>query len=252
MDRAKGVFGDKDNLLGMLAAAGGSGLLGGYLSSQTPERHGETRSQRRLRILQNAALTAGAGGAVAGTGLLAHSFLTDPEKEKTPPGLIEAILGSPSRALSMGATAVGGGLGNRFGARADKATAFSVLRRGNKKGMNEDNLKAVFNSATPSAQLQSEAYRKLRDTVSPNANGVQRTPVETALATKAVEAQLSRAGMPLARPGRNQVLNKSLSAGSRQFRGWRGLGGLGGALAGLALSEGGQWGVGAFNRASNQ
>jgi hypothetical protein len=54
-----------DSLKPVLAAAGASGLLGGYLTSQTPQRSGETPAGRRWRIMRNALLTAGAGGGAA-------------------------------------------------------------------------------------------------------------------------------------------------------------------------------------------
>lgn len=55
-------------LASMLLAGGGAGLAGGLLTSATPEREGETKGSRRLRILRNALLTGAAGAGAAGLG----------------------------------------------------------------------------------------------------------------------------------------------------------------------------------------
>lgn len=52
----------------VLAAAGASGLLGGVATAGTARRRGETPGQRRLRILRNALLAAGAGGGAVALG----------------------------------------------------------------------------------------------------------------------------------------------------------------------------------------
>ncbi len=56
------ALGNSDTLKPILAAAGASGLLGGYMTAQTPQRPGESPGQRRWRILRNAVLTGAAGG----------------------------------------------------------------------------------------------------------------------------------------------------------------------------------------------
>lgn len=57
-----------------LLAAGGAGAAGGYLSSRA-DRKGETRGERRSRILRNALLSAGAGGLAVGAGTLGYEQL---------------------------------------------------------------------------------------------------------------------------------------------------------------------------------
>jgi hypothetical protein len=57
----------QQHLTPILATAGASGLAGGYLTAQTPQRTDETPGQRRMRIIRNALLAGGMGaGAVAG------------------------------------------------------------------------------------------------------------------------------------------------------------------------------------------
>ena len=55
-------------LAAMLAAGGGAGLLGGYLTAREPEDEQESKTSRRLRILRNALLAAGAGAGTVGLG----------------------------------------------------------------------------------------------------------------------------------------------------------------------------------------
>lgn len=59
---------DPSTLNPILAAAGASGLLGGFATAQTARRRGETAGQRRLRIIRNALLAAGAGGGAVALG----------------------------------------------------------------------------------------------------------------------------------------------------------------------------------------
>ena len=54
----------------MLLAGGGAGLAGGYLTSQQPEDEAESNSSRRMRIIRNALLSAGAGAGAVGLGAL--------------------------------------------------------------------------------------------------------------------------------------------------------------------------------------
>lgn len=64
-------------LAAMLLAGGGAGLLGGYLTSQQPEEEGESKSSRRMRILRNALLSAGAGAGAVGLGALGYNRLSE-------------------------------------------------------------------------------------------------------------------------------------------------------------------------------
>lgn len=94
-------------LTGALATAGAGGLLGGYMSSRGRRRAGETRGQRRMRILRDALLTAGVGGAAAGLGGAAYKQLANalPSNDKDP---VTNLFTSPFGRTGMGAAAGGG------------------------------------------------------------------------------------------------------------------------------------------------
>lgn len=68
VDAVKG----SDSLKAILAAAGASGLAGGVLTAGSEKRHDESPWQRRMRILRNAILAAGAGGGA--TALLQQGY----------------------------------------------------------------------------------------------------------------------------------------------------------------------------------
>ncbi len=90
-----------------LLAAGGAGLAGGVLSSRTPRRYGETRAQRRWRMLRDAVLSAGAGaGAVALAQYGRDQFAGSGGTEEPPPeggGLLDRVPG-PVKDVTTGTT----------------------------------------------------------------------------------------------------------------------------------------------------
>ena len=94
---------DPKTLSLILGTAGASGLAGGYLSSQTPARRGETPGSRRLRILRNALLTAGLGGGATALGAAGVQHLENalPANDVDP---VTHTLGSP---VASGAAGLG-------------------------------------------------------------------------------------------------------------------------------------------------
>lgn len=86
-DVLKSTFSDKNNLMALLAAAGASGLLGGYVSSKSLKRPGETPGQRRVRILANALGAGAAGGGAVGAGMLGAKMLAS--RTEPQPGFFE-------------------------------------------------------------------------------------------------------------------------------------------------------------------
>jgi hypothetical protein len=113
-------------LAAMLLAGGGSGLLGGYLTSQQAEEEGESKSQRRGRILRNALLAGGAGAGAVGLGAAGLKRLS----EATPSGSenpVQEKLTSPmARALGG---AGGAALGFSRGSKADTSDIIDQARR---------------------------------------------------------------------------------------------------------------------------
>lgn len=104
--KAKDYLGANPTLAAMLLAGGGSGLLGGYLTSRQPEEEGESKASRRMRILRNALIAAGAGAGAVGLGAAGLNRLSEavPVGTQNP---IEEKLTSP---LVRGLGGVGAGL----------------------------------------------------------------------------------------------------------------------------------------------
>lgn len=108
----------------MLLAGAGGGLVGGALSARSPRRRGESRGERRRRILRDALLTAGAGAGVVGLGQFGYDQFNTvlPEGPQNPVSRTGSALKIPGLALG------GAGLGHAFGTRpAQMSTARSIL-----------------------------------------------------------------------------------------------------------------------------
>jgi hypothetical protein len=136
------------SLAAMLLAGGGSGLLGGYLTSQQPEEEGESKASRRGRILRNALLagTAGAGAIGLGTAGLKRLSEAAPAGSENP---IQEKLTSPT---ARGIGGIGGaGIGFSVGAKRDlfdKAEqVFNSLSKADKKDMADKSPQRVIGMA---------------------------------------------------------------------------------------------------------
>ena len=108
----------------MLLAGAGGGVVGGALSARSPRRRGETRGERRRRILRDALLTAGAGAGVVGLGQYGYDQLNTvlPEGPQNPISRTGSALKIPGMALG------GAGLGHAFGTRpAQERAARDIL-----------------------------------------------------------------------------------------------------------------------------
>jgi len=113
-------------LAAMLLAGGGSGLLGGYLTSQQPEEEGESKMQRRGRILRNALLAGGAGAGAVGLGAAGLKRLSEaaPLGSENP---VQEKLTSPMARVLGGAG--GAALGFSRGSKADTSDIIDQARR---------------------------------------------------------------------------------------------------------------------------
>jgi hypothetical protein len=91
-----------------LLAGLGTGVAGGALSAGTPKRRGETRGQRRRRILKNALLAGGAGAVATGGAMYGLDQLNNvlPEEEKYPGSGLVNLTGEIAGA-GVGAGTVG-------------------------------------------------------------------------------------------------------------------------------------------------
>jgi hypothetical protein len=121
----------------ILLAGGGSGLLGGYLTSQQPEEEGESKTSRRGRILRNALLAGAAGAGTVGLGAAGLKRLS----EATPAGsenpVQEKLTSLPARGLGgIGGAALGFSVGAKKDLAAEAAQAFDALSK-------EDKLRAA-------------------------------------------------------------------------------------------------------------
>lgn len=117
-------------LAAMLLAGGGSGLLGGYLTSQQPEEEGESKTSRRGRILRNALLAGAAGAGTVGLGAAGLKRLS----EATPAGSENPVQEKLTSLSARGLGGLGGaGIGFSIGAKKDLASeaaqAFNVLSK---------------------------------------------------------------------------------------------------------------------------
>lgn len=110
----------------MLLAGGGAGLAGGMLTGNSPERAGESSKDRRLRILRNALLTAGAGAGAAGLGMYGYDKFKNAIPEGMPHPAQEALTSTPARTLGA---AGGAALMQRLGNKGDIADEFAAAAK---------------------------------------------------------------------------------------------------------------------------
>jgi hypothetical protein len=110
----------------MLLAGGGSGLLGGYLTSQQPEEEGEDKASRRMRILRNALLAAGAGAGAVGLGSMGY----DRFSEAIPAGSLSPVEEKLQNPWVRGAGAGGMGI---LGANKGNQALSSLFKMFGKK-----------------------------------------------------------------------------------------------------------------------
>lgn len=112
----------------MLAAGGGAGLLGGYLTAQGPTDDSESKASRRLRILRNALLAGGAGAGAVGLGAEGLKRLSQavPEGSQNP---VQEKLTSPTvRGIGgVGGAALGFAHGNKLDTADFRRQALSKL-----------------------------------------------------------------------------------------------------------------------------
>lgn len=113
-------------LAAMLLAGGGSGLLGGYLTSQQPEDEGESKLQRRGRILRNALLSGGAGAGAVGLGAVGLKRLSEAAPLGSQNPIKEKLTSPMARALGG---AGGAALGFSRGSKADTSDIIDQARR---------------------------------------------------------------------------------------------------------------------------
>lgn len=107
MQGAKDYLSKNPTVLGMLIGGAGSGLVGGYLSSRIPQGAKETKGGRRLRILRNALLAAGAGAGATGLAMTGASQLnTALPKDDVDPAT-SFLTGGVPRTLATGAVGAG-------------------------------------------------------------------------------------------------------------------------------------------------
>ena len=104
---AKDYLSKNPTILGMLLGGAGAGLTGGYLSSRIPQGARETKGGRRLRILRNALLAAGAGAGATGLAMSgAEQLNTALPKDDVDPAT-SFLTGGVPRTLATGAVGAG-------------------------------------------------------------------------------------------------------------------------------------------------
>lgn len=143
----------------MLLAGGGAGLLGGGLSAAAPEREGEDTASRRMRILRNAVLSAGAGAGAVGLGMEGYNRLNEAVPANMPHPIAEKLNSTPARALS-GAAGVGAGAaaGRSLGGKADDADEFiHALDIFKRKGVNKQQIDLLGSDAAKIQKAKSIA-----------------------------------------------------------------------------------------------
>jgi hypothetical protein len=117
-------------LAAMLLAGGGSGLLGGYLTSQQPEEEGESKASRRGRILRNALLAGAAGAGTVGLGTAGLKRLSEAAPAGSENPVQEKLTSLPARGLGgIGGAAIGFSAGAKKDLASEAAQAFNVLSK---------------------------------------------------------------------------------------------------------------------------
>lgn len=110
MDKTKDYLSNNPKALAMLIGGAGSGLVGGYLSSRVPKGPNESKGGRRLRILRNALLAAGAGAGATGLAMTGADELNTALPVDDVDPATSLMTGSIPRTLAVGG--VGAGLLN--------------------------------------------------------------------------------------------------------------------------------------------
>lgn len=123
-ESAKNYLSENPTALGMLLGGAGSGLVGGYLSSRVPGAHGEDKSQRRMRILRNAIMAAGAGAGATGLAMKGFENLNTALPADDVDPTTSFVTGAIPRTLAAGGVAAG--LVNR-GVAAEDAPRSNIL-----------------------------------------------------------------------------------------------------------------------------
>jgi hypothetical protein len=126
-------------LAAMLAAGGGAGLLGGYLTAREPEDEQESKTSRRLRILRNALLAAGAGAGTVGLGSYGLDKLMTAVPEGAPNPVQEKLESPAFRGL-------GGISGGILGGMAGHKLDLKDLSEQAVKNLSKTEASALLNS----------------------------------------------------------------------------------------------------------
>ena len=124
----KKAFDIDPKILPSLLAGGAGALAGGTLTAMSPEREGESRGHRRMRILRNALLLggAGAGGAALLQGGLHNTLTPLPASDVDPTKkfIHDSVYSKAGIGAQLGLGATGLGL---LSAAEEKAKATSLL-----------------------------------------------------------------------------------------------------------------------------
>lgn len=157
-------------LAAMLLAGGGSGLLGGYLTSQQPEEEGESKMQRRGRILRNALLAGGAGAGAVGLGASGLKTLSEAAPAGSMNPIKEKLTSFPARvAGGLGLGAFGYSRGNKADTSdlISQARQFLVNKKFPVKGLSPDDILAYAKreNFTPEADSVTKFVSNLKGNV---------------------------------------------------------------------------------------
>jgi hypothetical protein len=255
-DVLKSTFSDKTNLTALLAAAAGSGLLGGYVSSKSLRRPGETPGQRRARILANALGAGLAGGGAVGAGILGANVYGSRYKQE--PGLGGKIydatvgklpaLGQAGGILGSVGGAYAGGAGAFKDIAAEKVKARDALNLagsevqegaflGAKKLSPEEISRGLLRGADPTHRTQ--IINALREPVNPSVAtaGPFFNKKQLAAMDANTERLITRAGFDSKLGLKGKAGLKLNNAGRVTWKGLKGSagGGIGGAAVGTGL-----------------
>lgn len=144
----------------MLAAGGGAGLLGGYLTSREPEDEDESKTSRRLRILRNALLSAGAGAGAVGLGAYGLDRLTN----AIPAGAPNPVQEKFQSPFFRGVGSLAGGI---LGARAGSGMDMADLRSQALASFNKNNVpKDLARLSTADLITQAKTHNNFNPTPS--------------------------------------------------------------------------------------